>query len=97
MLLTTFNFIFPFYYVHLEMKKLRFREVRHVPQNIREEAAEPEIETKSTWQKTSMSFPLYKAAISIGVYVRRKSKYHSSPSHTKHSKTGTKNPQNIQQ
>lgn len=39
-----------------------------------------------------MSFPLYKAAISIGVYVRRKSKYHSSPSHTKHSKTGTKKP-----
>ena len=37
-----------------------------------------------------MSFPLYKAAISIGVYVRRKSKYHSSSSHTKYSKTGTK-------
>lgn len=67
------------------MKKWKFREVRHVAQNTRKEAAELESEHQACL--TSMSFLFHKAATSIS---QEKCKCHSSSSHTKYSKTRTK-------
>lgn len=91
------DFIFPFFWVSIyKWRNWDSEKWGMFPKILgRKLQTELEYETKITWQKTSMFFPLYKAAVGItGVHASPGSKCHSSSSKwSKCSKIITKSPE----